>query len=178
MNQKPKTAVFIIAFKDFRDPEYFIPKKILNEAGIKTFCASSKKGIAIGVEGGEENIDIALEQVKVDDYDAIIFVGGIGAAGYINNQSAHRIAQDAVIKRKILAGICIGPTILAKAGVLKGVKATVWSSKMDKSAVRILEDGKALYRPEKVVIDGRIITADGPESACEFGKEIVKILGY
>ncbi|HNZ84021.1 MAG TPA: DJ-1/PfpI family protein [Candidatus Pacearchaeota archaeon] len=177
MDKKPKKAVFIIAFKDFRDPEYFIPKEILNKAGITTFCASSKQGTAIGVEGGEEDVDIILEQVKVKDYDAIIFVGGIGAAGYINNPLAHKIAQDAVIERKILAGICIGPTILAKAGVLKGVKATVWSSLMDKSAIRILQDQKALYQPENVVIDGKIITADGPGSAQAFALAIVKALG-
>ncbi len=48
---------------------------------------------------------------------------------------------------------------------------------MDKSAIRILQDQKALYQPENVVIDGKIITADGPGSAQAFALAIVKALG-
>jgi len=66
---------------------------------------------------------------------------------------------------------------LAKAGVLSGKKATVWSSPMDKSAVRILEQGKAIYDKGPVTQDENIITANGPEASRKFGEVIANILG-
>jgi protease I len=176
MIKKSKSAVFVIAFKDFRDPEFFIPQTILSNTGVKTFTASNKEGIAVGVEGGEVEIDFLLDNLKVKDFDAVIFVGGIGASVFMNNSLAHKIVRDAVINRKILGAICVGPTILANAGVLKGVRATVWASSMDKSAIRVLEENGACFEPKTVVIDGKIITANGPNSAEEFGNKLVQMM--
>ncbi|PIP23942.1 MAG: hypothetical protein COX90_02420 [Candidatus Nealsonbacteria bacterium CG_4_10_14_0_2_um_filter_38_17] len=72
--------------------------------------------------------------------------------------------------------ICIAPAILAKAGVLQGKNATVWSSAMDKSAVKILKDNEAVFEDKPVVAHGKIITASGPAAAEEFGQVIVKVL--
>jgi len=72
--------------------------------------------------------------------------------------------------------LCILPVILAKAGVLKGKKATVWSSLMDRVPVRILEENDAIYQEKSVVVDGKIITANGPAAAEEFAKAIVEVL--
>lgn len=73
-----------------------------------------------------------------------------------------------------MGAICIAPAILAKAGVLKGKKATVWSSLMDKSAVKILEKSGADYLPDSVVADGKVITATGPLAAKEFAEKIIQ----
>ncbi|PIR71487.1 MAG: hypothetical protein COU43_02395, partial [Candidatus Nealsonbacteria bacterium CG10_big_fil_rev_8_21_14_0_10_37_25] len=77
---------------------------------------------------------------------------------------------------KVLASICISPVILAKAGVLKGKKATVWSSPMDKVPVRILEENEAIYQDKSVVADGKIVTANGPAAAEKFAKAIITAL--
>ena len=79
-------------------------------------------------------------------------------------------------KQKILAAICIAPAILAKAGVLEGKNATVWSSVLDKGPIKILEENGANYVEKDVVVDGNIITANGPQAASEFGRKIVEIL--
>jgi protease I len=63
---------------------------------------------------------------------------------------------------------------LAKAGVLKGKKATVWSSPMDKSPIKILTQNGAIFENLDVVVDGNIITANGPQAAEEFGIVISK----
>ena len=82
-----------------------------------------------------------------------------------------------VKQNKVLAAICISPIILTKAGVLKGKKATVWSSPLDKSWIKVLqESGQAIYQEEDVVVDGKIITANGPAAAGRFGQAIVEVL--
>ncbi len=166
----------VIAFKDFRDEEYFIPKDIFERAGAKITTISSSLGTAIGADGGDTNVDLAVEDIKVKDYDAIVFIGGPGAQKLIDKPEMHKIAQEAVENNKILGAICIASAILAIAGVVEGKNATVWSSSMDKSAVKILKEGNANYIQESVVIDGNIITADGPQSATQFAEVIMRAL--
>lgn len=168
-----KRVAIIIAFREFRDEEYFIPKEILESEGIEITTVSSEKGIAIGKLGGEADVDIVFNDLKVSDFDAVIFCGGSGAVKLIDNKECHRIARDALKENKVLAAICSGPAILAKAGVLSGKKASVWSIAMDKSLVKILNDSGAVYKNEPVVKDGNIITASGPSSAEEFAREIL-----
>jgi len=171
-----KKVLMIIAFQNFKDEEYFVPKEILEKAGALVLTASTQKGTALGVSGGETEVTLSLNEVKAGDFDGVIFIGGPGASVLIDNTEGHRIAKEAVAAEKILGAICIAPAILAKAGVLQGKQATVWSSALDKSAVEILRNNGAVYQDEKVVVDGKIITADGPAAASEFGQYLVRVL--
>ena len=47
---------------------------------------------------------------------------------------------------------------------------------MDRSSVRILKDNGTIYQDEDVVVDGKIITGNGPAAAKEFGQAIVEAL--
>lgn len=171
-----RKVAMILAFEKFKDEEYFIPREILEKAGIQISVVSSLSGLARGVDGGEAQVDVLLNQLEAEEYDGVIFVGGPGAFGYLDDSEAHRVAQAAVRADKVLGAICIGPAILAKAGVLAGKKATVWSSHLDKSAIKILEENGALYQDKDVVVDGRIITASGPQAAEKFGQAMVQAL--
>jgi len=171
-----KKILMIIAFQDFRDEELFIPRSIFLNNGYEVKIASVKKGEAVGTYGGVVNVDFSFDELDVSDFDAIVFVGGSGAINYLDNEKAHSIAKQAIKENKLLAGICIAPAILARSGVLKGKKATVWSNEMDKSGINILKQEKVDYQQDCVVIDGNIITANGPKSARAFGEEIVKKL--
>ncbi|MEK7549071.1 MAG: DJ-1/PfpI family protein [Patescibacteria group bacterium] len=159
-------VLFVIAKKDFRDIEYFTPKAILENAGYEIVVASNCKTgeTAVGVGGGKVKINIELDEVKVGDFDAVVFVGGPGALENLDNSESYRLAQEAVVKNKILAAICIAPVILAKAGVLENKKSTVWDSTSDKSGIKI------------VIQDGKIITANGPQAAQEFGEKLLLAL--
>lgn len=171
-----KKIAMIIAFRDFRDEEYFIPKQTLEAIGAEIITVSASFGKAIGKLGGEAEINILLKDLKVADYDAILFIGGSGAANYIEDEVCHKIAREAIENNKVLGAICIAPAILAKAGVLDGKKATVWSSVMDKSAVKILEENGAIFQKDSVVVDGKIITGNGPDAAKGFAEKIIEII--
>ena len=171
-----KKVAMVIAFRDFRDEEYFLPKQILQDQGAEVFTASNSTGKAVGKLGGDIEVDLLLKDLKPTDYDAVLFVGGPGAYDYFEDSDCHRIAKETADSGKILGAICIAPAILAKAGVLRGKKATVWSSALDKSAVKILEDSGAVFQQEKVVVDGKIATASGPEAAEQFGQTIANLL--
>lgn len=174
-NVEGKKAVMVIAFRDFRDPEYFIPKEILEKAGIEVKTASNKMGTAIGAEGGDTKVDLLVSEIDVNNFDAIIFVGGPGCLDALDNEDSYKVAKEAIENNKVLAAICISPVILAKAGVLKGKNATCWTD-FTKSQARILEKEGAIFVERDVVVDEKIVTANGPEAAEEFAKAIVEVL--
>ncbi len=171
-----KKIAMMIAFKDFRDEEYFVPKGILEAAGAEIKTASTQKGKAIGADGGETEVDLLVSELNPADFDAIVFIGGPGALKYLDNEDSYQVAKETVSQNKVLAAICIAPVIFAKAGVLEGKKATVWSSPLDKSAIRILEERGVIYQREPVVVDNKIATADGPLAAKQFGEAIINLL--
>ncbi|MBI5416739.1 DJ-1/PfpI family protein [Candidatus Poribacteria bacterium] len=165
-----KKAVFIIAHNIFRDEELLVPKEVLSNAGITVKIASSKTTTATGKLGAKVNPDFTIDSIIPENFDAIIFVGGTGAKEYFDNPIAHKIAIQALDKGKIVAAICIAPAILAKAGILKNKMATVFPSEID-----TLKKFNAIYiQDKKVIVDGNIITAAGPEAAKEFGEAILK----
>lgn len=171
-----KKIAMIVAFQYFRDEEYFVPKEVLETAGIEVKTVSTEKGKAIGADGGEVEVDFLVKDLNPTNFDAVVFVGGQGCLKYLDNDNSYKLVRETVSQGKILASICISPVILAKAGVLEGKRATVWSSPMDKSPIKILEDNGAIYQDEDVVVDGKIITGAGPGAAEAFGQKIVEVL--
>ena len=173
---KDKKIAMIIAFRDFRDEEYFIPKEVFEKNGAEVKTVSTKEGEAIGSQGGEAEVDILLDDFKTSDFDAVVFIGGSGTLKYLDNETSYNIAKEVISEKKVLAAICIAPIILAKAGVLFERKATVWSSLLDKNSIKILEGNGVVYQDKPVVIDGNIVTGNGPEAAEEFGEAISLLL--
>lgn len=173
-----KKIAMIIAFIDFKDEEYFIPREFFEKAGIEVVTVSNQSGMAQGISGAEVMVNIKLDDLKVGDYDSIVFIGGSGCLENLDNELSYSIAWKAVEQNKILAAICIAPVILAKAGVLKGKKATVWSDPLYRTPIEILKKNGAIYQDASFVADGKIITANGPQSAEDFTKAIIKGLTF
>ncbi len=168
--------VMVIASRGFRDEEYFVPKEIFQKSGFQIKIASNEKGIAIGSEGGETKVDLLLEEINLNEFQAVVFSGGEGCLKSLDNERSYDLIKKAIAQDKILGAICISPVILAKAGALKGKEATVWSSPLDKIGIRTLNEFDALYQDLPVVVDEKIITASGPFVAKDFAQTIIKII--
>lgn len=172
-----KSILMVVAFKEFEDKEYFTPKQYFLAAGVKSvLTASNQMGMAIGADGEEALVNLLLKDVNVSDFDAVVFVGGLGALKYLDNGDAYRIAKEAVRQGKLLSAISFAPAILAKSGVLEGKHATAWSSDLDKTIIGILQDNAVIFEDKPVVRDGKIITANGPEASDAFSLEIIDFL--
>jgi len=166
-----RKAALIVASGNFRDEELFETMRVLTEAGVKTIIASTRLGAVRGMLGNLAEATILVKDLVVDDYDAIIFIGGAGATEYFESPVAWNIAREAVQKKKVLGAICIAPAILANAGLLKGVRVTGFPTERD----RLISAG-ALYTGVPVERDGLIITGDGPLAAILFGGAIAEAL--
>jgi protease I len=165
-----KKVIIVIAPLNFRDEEYKVPRQVLEANGAEVKVASSSSP-ATGVKGLVVNADITVDQIETKDYDALVFVGGPGAIEYFKSPLAHKKAQDAEKAGKVLGAICIGPGILAYAGVLQGKKATSFIAEE-----RTLTTHGCTYTGRDIEVDGNLVTANGPGAAKKFGDELVKAL--
>jgi protease I len=166
-----KKAVLIIGSQNFRDEELFETKRVLDAALVQTVIASTQTGIKQGVLGNVAEASIPVNRLKVDDYDAIIFIGGPGAAEYVGNPAVVNMVRETVSKGKVLAAIGVAPTILANANVLAGIQATSFLSEQ-----QLLVQAGAFYTGAPVERERLIITATGPDAAIQFGRAIVNAL--
>jgi len=166
-----KRAVLIVASQNFRDEELFETKRALDAAAVQTVIASTRIGIIRGALGNIAEANILVGQLRIEDYDAIIFIGGPGAIEYVANPAALNLAREAVRQRKILAAIDTAPTILANAGVLFGVRATSFLSERN----RLIQAG-AVYTGIPVEQDRLIITGSGPMASIQFGRAVADAL--
>ncbi len=166
-----KRAALIVASQNFSEEEFFETKRALDAAGVQTVIASTRIGILRGMLGRITEANFLVGQLSVDDYDAIIFLGGPGAVEYVANPLALNLAQEAVRNRRILAAIGTAPTILANAGVLTGVRTTSLLSERN----RLILVG-ALYTGMAVEEDRMIITGRDSGAAMQFGRNVADAL--
>ena len=168
------SVLIIIASDGYQPIEYATPKKILEQAGYMVTVASNKPGTATAVDKSTTPVDITLNNVIVNRYAAIIFIGGAGALDHLDNEISYRIIKEAFQSKILVAAICISPRILAKAGILKGKRATGWDG--DGELANVFKAHHVIYEQRPVIIDNAIITANGPAAAHEFGTKIVEWL--
>ncbi len=165
-----KKVLMVIAPNDFRDEEFFETKEVLEKSNIDITVANSTGQPSKSMFGKIVTPDKNFYDVDTKDFDAVVFVGGTGAAAYLNHKRALELAKEFYDSGKVVSAICIAPTILANAGILNGKKATAYPSQ--RNSINAVGD----YTGSNVTVDGKIITGLGPQAAVEFGKKIVEAL--
>jgi 4-methyl-5(b-hydroxyethyl)-thiazole monophosphate biosynthesis len=122
---------------------------------------------------GSHNITVETD-ILIDGVpsipEALIIPGGPGSENIANNKKCLEIIQSVYKKGGLIAAICAAPAVvLYPSGILKGKKVTSYPEYKD-----TFQD--AVYVDERVVVDGRIITSQGPGTSAEFALKIVEIL--
>jgi SagB-type dehydrogenase family enzyme len=163
--QTTKRAVIIVTSSQSAEAEVVDIQRVLKEGGIIPLVATSKIGNSQGAIGAYE---IAFDKLKVDDFDAVVFIGGLGAVDYFNNPTVLDIAREAYAKNKVIAAISNATTILADAGTLRGIRATGLPQQRDQ-----MKKAGAQYTGSAVERDGPIITANDSSVAVQFARAIV-----
>jgi protease I len=169
-----KTALLVIAQNGYQDVELAGTQNALLAAGFEVTLASKEEGPCIGKFGGTEEALLAMRDVDPLAYDVVAFIGGPGAHALADDPEAVVLAKTRADGGKLLGAICVAPTILAAAGVLEGRNATVWDDGTG-TQERFLIDRGASYTGETVTVDGRIVTANGPDAAEDFGRTLAEM---
>ncbi len=154
---KPSTATVLLIFgQQFIHDIYTVVRPALEEAGYRVVVASRTmeplKGKNVNVQVA---VDLLLEDVQVENYDAILFNCDNDITFGTATAETNRIAQEAITQNKVLAAICSGPRVLAYADVVEGIKTTGEPSQ----ACAMLEKSGATCTGAEMERDGLIITA-------------------
>lgn len=169
-----RTILMVVAPSGFRDEELFVPKQIFEAAGATVEIASTVRGTARGMLGGLVEPDLTVASARPEGYAAIVIAGGIGSPEHLWESAPLRaLVSVAHEVGTPVAAICLSPAVLARAGLLRGRRATVYD---DVRARHELTAGGAQYVPEPVVVDGNVVTATGPRDAEAFAKAVVRVL--
>lgn len=165
--------ILIMATDGFEESELFGPRAILKERGANVVLASpTLSPIQATVRddpGRTIKPDLTIAEAKAEDFDALILPGGVINPDALRaNRFAVELVKAFVAARKPVAAICHGPWLLVEADVLKGRTATGWRS------IRTdLRNAGANLSDERVVNDGRIVTAQAPEDVEAFTETLI-----
>ena len=171
--QPGSRRVLIVAPQQaFQDQELYETKRALELAGVPVQVASTRLTAITGMLGGTANADLLLNQAKLSDYGAIVFIGGAGVVEYFSNPAVMTLVRQAADQKKVVAAIGTAPTILANAGILKGVRVTGYLPEQ----VRIVQGG-GNYTGNPVEKDGLIVTATSAPAVPLFVQAILEGLG-
>ncbi len=166
-----KKILMVIAPENFRDEELFEPEKIFEDNGVIVTIASTSTGTAKGMLGATVKPDMALADVNMSEYDAIVIIGGAGSKDYLwENMELQHLVKDANARNRVVSAICISPVVLARAGVLEGKNCTVFP---DPECVNELKEHGAVYVNKDVVVSDNIITGRDPKSAKSFARAVL-----
>lgn len=170
----PPRIVMVVAPKDFTDREYTDPRAVFEKAGAVVRVASITRGPAQSHGGQKLHVDLAVSEITLDGLDALVIVGGAGALAYLADDEALRgLVISAFRSRKVVAAICVAPAVLARAGILRNLSATCYP---DPRVVTLLKRNGAAYLEKSVVVADRVLTANGPDAATDFGARIMEML--
>ena len=121
-------------------------------------------------------LTVSADGTPRPDADLVIFPGGgwiaqsaEGARAEVESRRWEPLIRDAESRGAVLASVCTGAMILAKAGALRGRRATTHHN-----AWTDLEAAGAILVRERVVDDGDRITAGGVTSGIDLGLWLVE----
>lgn len=163
-------VLMVVAPSMFRDEEYAHPKEVFESRGAVVTTASTCPGPALGRFGLRITADVSVADADPALYDAVVFVGGAGAEVFFDDPDAHELARCAYDMGKVVAAICVAPSILAHAGLLAGRRATAFP---DREAD--LTAYGATWTGQRVTTDAPFVTANGPGAAREFGEAVAAL---
>ena len=166
--------VYLFLANGFEEIEAFTPVDVLRRVGVEVKTVSINEGTkkVMGAHGIEVSADLTLDEYKEDCAEMIILPGGSdGTKNLENHPKIKEIILSAVERDLYVAAICAAPTILAKMGLLKGLKATCYPS-----LTNVLMENGVKYKNEKVVCDKRFITSMGAGTSGEFAFKLVEKL--
>ena len=165
-------VLIIIPQYNFVDDEYTIPKVILSRAGYTVEVAStSTREIAVGQDIIKVRPNLSIEQIDVDKYKAVLFVGGYMSKKFFENKVLIEKAKEFNDKSKIIAAMDNIPYFMAQWGILGETKVTV-----NRSLVKGIKSMGINYVEKNIVIDNNFITMDNYLYADAFATELVDLL--
>ncbi len=167
--------IAILATDGFEQSELMDPRKALDEVGAETKVVSLKSGKIKGWKsndwGQEVPVDVTVDSVRGEDFDALLLPGGVSNPDKLRMEpKAVAFVKSFFDANKPVAAICHGPWTIIEAGAAKGRKIASWPSiKTD------LRNAGAEWIDKEAVTDGNLVTARKPDDIPAFNRAMIEL---
>jgi protease I len=167
--------VAILATDGVEDAELKDPRKALDDAGAKTTLIAPKAGKIYSMnhhdKAAQYNVDQTLDQVRAEQFDAVLLPGGALNADTIR---VHPRAQEFVREMnqagKPIAFICHAPWLLVSAGLAKGRSMTSYHTIQDD-----VRNAGGKWQDEEVVQDKNWVSSRQPSDILAFNRAMIEL---
>jgi len=162
----------------FEQSELVAPRRVLGYCGADVEIVSTKRGHVRAWNrhdwGAEFPVDRHIDDVSVDEYDALLLPGGVMSPDYLRMDTrAVSFVRNFVHSGKLVAAICHGPWLLAEADVVRGRRVTSFPS-LRTDLVNALAD----WIDAPVVRDFNLLTSRRPDDIADFTAAILDALEH
>ncbi len=157
---------------DFEDLELWYPVLRLREEGMVVHIAGEKaQEKYMGKYGVPALSDCSFDQVKSQDYDALLVPGGWAPDKLRRFPSVIRLVQEFHASEKPIGQICHAGWVLISAKILKGKKVTSTPGIRDD-----MENAGAIWFDEAVVVDKNLVSSRRPPDIPQYMKAFLQVL--
>lgn len=166
--------IYVLLADGFEEVEALTPVDILRRGGCSVVTVGVTGKAATGSHGIAVSCDVtgkdALRMLEKDPPEMLILPGGMPGTRHIDSWDKTDAFINATLEAGgCLAAICAAPSVLGKRGLTAGKKAVCYPG-----FEKYLAGAEA--GEEKVVHDGRLITARGAGCAMDFALELLRTL--
>lgn len=165
--------IMIRAPQYYCDEELFHIRAALEKKNIGLVIAGTTTAEALGERLGVKiKPDITIEEVDINEFKGVVVGSGTGCkASLWQDENVREIVKLAYAQKKLVAAGCNAPVVLARAGVLKERRATVFPN--DENILE-LKNAEAVHTNEPLVVDGNIITSRDLKALKDFAGAIAE----
>jgi protease I len=165
-----KVAVLVTDMVE--DVELTSPKEALEAAGYQLVLIEKEAGKKItGKKGTTFVIDSAIDNVKPEDFAALLLPGGYSPDQLRGDERFVAFTKYFLENNQPLFAICHGPQLFIQTGLTEGRTLTSY-----KTVQPDLKYAGATVKDEPVVVDEQLVTSRNPDDLPEFNKAIVQLL--
>lgn len=185
-------AHILMIVGDFvEDYECMVPFQALQMVGhtVHAVCPDKKAGDTVKTaihdfEGDQTytekpghnfSLNATFDEIKVEDYDALVIPGGRAPEYLRLNQKVIETVQYFANTNKPIAAICHGAQLLAAADVLQGKRCSAYPACSPE--VKMAGGEYADIPVDEAVVDGNLVTAPAWPAHPSWLAEFLKLLG-
>lgn len=164
--------IALLIFPTFSDFEITVATAILHHNHrVVTFALDDN--LIVSEAGLQYQPHLTIEHLVPDEHKALIIPGATDMTSVMDAPTVHSLIQVMDQQRKLIAAICGGPIVLAKAGILVNRLYTVSLYRQHRDHLGCFDETG--FRQEAIVASDHILTAHG-YAFVEFGLQIGKRL--